>query len=99
MRLELSEHAVAQLVMIWDYYAAEANFLVADRIVEGVLTGIGRLADHPRGGQYEPMLDHLGLGHRRVISGHYKIIYRLIDDLVFITDVFDSRQDPDKMAW
>lgn len=55
--------------------------------------------DHPRGGQYEPLLDHLGQGHRRKVSGNYKIIYRIIDDLVFVSDIFDARQDPEKMVW
>jgi len=33
------------------------------------------------------------------VSGSYKIIYRIIDDLIFVSDIFDSRQDPEKMSW
>jgi hypothetical protein len=39
------------------------------------------------------------MGHRRKISGNYKIIYRIIDDLIFVSDSFDTRQDPEQMVW
>ena len=42
-------------------------------------------------------LEDLGLGHRRLIESHYKIIYRVVGEYIYITDIFDSRQDPDKM--
>lgn len=51
----------------------------------------------PLKGQKEPFLDHLGLGHRRLIEGHCKIIYRVDNKYIYITDIFDSRQNPDKM--
>ena len=99
MRLQVSEYAASRLDEIWDYYAEEANERVADRITKKIMDDIERLKGHPLGGQYEPLLDHLGLKHRRKVSGNYKIIYRIIDDLIFVSDIFDSRQDPDQMAW
>lgn len=45
-------------------------------------------------GQLEPDLEVLGLGHRRVIAGTFKIIYRVEPELVIVTDIFDSRRDP-----
>lgn len=42
-------------------------------------------------------LEHLGLGHRRLIESHYKIIYRVVGEYIYVTDIFDSRQDPEKM--
>ena len=44
-----------------------------------------------------PFLEHLGLGHRPIIEGHFKIIYKVEGEYIYITDIFDSRQDPDKM--
>ncbi|MCB0771967.1 MAG: type II toxin-antitoxin system RelE/ParE family toxin [Flavobacteriales bacterium] len=84
---------------IWDYYAEEASERVADKITNRIVDDIDWLLDHPRGGQYEPLLEHLGLGHRRKVSGNYKIIYRIVDDLIFVSDVFDTRQDPGRMVW
>lgn len=99
MRLKVSEYAAARLDDIWDYYATEASERVADRITKKIVDDIDWLVDHPRGGQYEPLLDHLGLGHRRKVSGNYKIIYRIIGDLIFLSDIFDARQDPEKLVW
>lgn len=39
----------------------------------------------------------MGKEHRRIIEGHYKIIYRVEGQAIYITDIFDSRQDPNKM--
>lgn len=61
MRVQVSEYAARQLDGIWDYYATEAGVAVADRITKKVVDDIQWLEDHPRGGQYEPLLDHLGL--------------------------------------
>ena len=55
------------------------------------------LAVHPQIGQKEEYLEHLGKSHRRLIEGHFKIIYRIEDDMVYITDFFDIRQDSMKM--
>jgi plasmid stabilization system protein ParE len=99
VRLHVSEYAAARLDDIWDYYAVEASERVADRITSKIVDDIDWLLEHPRGGQNEPLLDHLGLGHRRKVSGHYKIIFRIIDDLIFVSDIFDTRQDPEKMVW
>jgi len=60
--------------------------------------GTTRLLDQfPFGGPIEPWLDHVGQGHRRVVVGHYKVIYQVVEDVVRIVDVFDSRQDPERM--
>lgn len=45
----------------------------------------------------EECLQHLGKLHRRIIEGNYKIIYRVEGENIYITDIFDSRQNPDKM--
>jgi plasmid stabilization system protein ParE len=56
-----------------------------------------KLVKNPSSGRREEYLEHLGLNHRRVIESHYKIIYRIIAQTIYITDIFDSRQDPVKM--
>lgn len=99
MKVEVSEYAARQLESIWDYHALEVSVRVADRITKKIVDDIEWLGSHPHGGQYEPLLEHLNMGHRRWVCGHYKIIYRIVDETVFISDIFDARQDPDKMAW
>ena len=56
-----------------------------------------KLLTHPRMGQKEEYLEHLGQSHRRIIENHYKIIYRVEGEIIYVTDIFDSRQDPAKM--
>jgi len=56
-----------------------------------------QLSSQPFSGQIEMTLQPLGENHRYIVSGNYKIVYRLIDETVLITDLFDSRQDPLKI--
>ncbi len=35
----------------------------------------------------EEALEHLGLGHKRAIEGHFKIIFLIEGDLIYITDL------------
>ena len=48
-------------------------------------------------GQVEGNLVELNQKHRYIVEGNYKIIYIVIDSTIYITDVFDCRQNPDKM--
>lgn len=49
-------------------------------------------------GQEEEGLKHLNRGHRYLlIKPFYKLIYLIIKPIIYITDIFDTRQDPDKM--
>jgi len=62
-----------------------------------ILAKADKLLMNPYLGQQEEYLEHMGLSHRRVIEGNYKIIYRIEGETIVITDIFDSRQNPDKM--
>lgn len=55
------------------------------------------LAQNPNIGQREEYLQHLKEGHRRIIEGHFKIIYKVEGEIIYITDFFDSRQNPEKV--
>jgi len=67
------------------------------KIIAQILENTNRLAITPLIGQREEYLDHLELDHRRIVVGHFKIIYRVESGIVYITDFFDTRQDPAKM--
>lgn len=66
-------------------------------IRDKILDKADTLLLNPLKGQKDPYLEHLSLDHRRLVESHYKIIYRIIGEYIYITDIFDSRQDPDKM--
>ena len=63
-------------------------------IIQNLLDAAEELKDFPKRGQEEEYLEHLNLNHRRLIVKHCKIIYRLNHNTVYITDFFDSRQNP-----
>lgn len=64
--------------------------------VKTVLRSLGRRSGE---GAFEELLETPpdGIRYRRVIAGHFKIIYRVVDGVVLVSDIFDSRQDPSKM--
>ncbi len=97
MKLRFTEQALKSFQECLDFLSPEVP---ADKIIEirdRILAKTGQLAVNPGLGQPEELLASLGLSHRRLIEGNYKIIYRVMDDTVIITDIFDSRQDPGKM--
>lgn len=51
-----------------------------------LLDRAGSLAVNPYVGQYEEYLEHLEKGHRRLVEGNFKIIYRIEEEGVYITD-------------
>lgn len=48
-------------------------------------------------GKIEENLIELKQEHSYLVEGNYKIIYRVIAKDIYITDVFDCRQNPQKI--
>ncbi|TAJ10282.1 type II toxin-antitoxin system RelE/ParE family toxin [Marinilabiliaceae bacterium JC017] len=97
MKLVYTEQALVGLQEALAFIAPKVSHEKLLEIRNRILDKADSLQQHPYQGQKEPFLEHLDLDHRRVIEGHYKIIYRIINDCIYITDIFDSRQDPDTM--
>ena len=66
-------------------------------IKERLLLSTNRLVKNPYIGQIEPYLVKLNKAHRRIIEGNFKIIYRIENETIYVTDFFDSRKDPEEM--
>ena len=98
MKLVYTEQAIASLQECLDFLPhEEVSPEKIKEIRDRILSKADMLLNNPFIGQEEEYLLHVGLSHRRIIEGNYKIIYRVEDQFIFITDIFDSRQDPDKM--
>ena len=97
MKLVYTEQALVSLEEALEFNALNMSYEKLIEIRDRILDKADTLVSQPFKGQIEPFLSHLGLGHRRLIESHYKIIYRVIGEYIYITDIFDSRQDPDKM--
>src|ERR1700733_13360173 len=98
MKLVITEPAKLRLKEIHDYYKENISRKIADRIKSGIIVRLKYLNANPLSGQEEEQLRKLGLGHRRIVEGNYKIIYRISDKTIFVIDIFDSRQNPSKMS-
>ena len=97
MKLVYTEQALFSLEEALSFIAPKVTRDKLIEIRDEILDAADTLLLYPMQGQKEPFLEHLDLGHRRLIVSHYKIIYRIIGEYIYITDIFDSRQDPDKM--
>ena len=97
MKLVYTEPAIESLQACLDFFPPDVPSQKVNQTRDRILAKAERLISHPFLGQIEEYLQHLGLSHRRLISVHYKIIYRIQGNIIFVTDIFDSRQDPDKM--
>jgi len=97
MKLLYTEQALISLNEALDFIASKVTPIKLLEIRNRILDTADSLLQQPLKGRKEPRLEHLRLNHRRLVVGHYKIIYRIVGDCIYITDIFDSRQRPDKM--
>ena len=89
--------AISELKNIFLYYRMVAGDKVAEKIRKSIFASTKPLIKQPLIGATEENLIELKQGHRYLVDGNYKIIYRQIDNDIFITDVFDCRQNPSKI--
>lgn len=89
--------AILELKNIYLYYKLSVSIEIANKIKKSILASTKNMYKKPFSGAIELNLTELGLEHRYLVIGNYKIIYRLIKNDVYITDVFDCRQNPQKM--
>jgi plasmid stabilization system protein ParE len=78
---------------MFGFFPPEVPAEKINEIRDRILAKADKLLDNPYIAHQEEYLDHLGKGRRRVIEGNYKIIYRVQGENIYITDIFDSRQD------
>lgn len=97
MKILWSDSSIEMLLEIYNYYNEKASPAIAKKIKTDILTATRQLKKHPASGQIELSLEQLNEGHRFLVKGNYKIIYKEIPEGLLITDVFDTRQDPIKL--
>ena len=97
MKILITNYAKLQFREIVKYYKFIAGKNVSDKIKINILKALDLIKENPWSGQIEENLIGLNLSHRRIVKGNYKIIYRLEGDIILITDIFDTRRNPDDM--
>ncbi len=98
MKIVFTEIAKARLKDTYIYYKHEASLKVAQSIKDDIIDGIRKLKKNPELGNEEAALVHLKRGYRKLIIGNYKAIYRIIENVIVIDTIFDSRQEPKELT-
>jgi plasmid stabilization system protein ParE len=97
MRVVYTKQAIDSLNEAISLLKNKASRIQIETIVNRIFDRCEKLTHNPLSGQIEEYLQHLNLNHRRIVSGNYKIIYRIKGKTIYITDIFDTRQSPLKM--
>ncbi len=97
MEIEWTEIAKKNIRKLYKFYSKTASEEVAKKILEPLFPFVLTLKEINLIGQEEADLKHLKSGHRYLVFGHNKIIYKLKSEKIYITHVFDTRQDPVKL--
>ena len=92
-----TDFAMQNLKQIFDYFAFKANRKIAHKIRNEILYSTRNLINHPKSGQIELLLKDFQFEYRYIICGNYKVIYRIAELEIIISDVFDVRQNPSKI--
>jgi len=93
MIIEWTKPARKDLKKIFNYYKKKASREIAQKITDGILDYTDILKTQNIG-RTEELLEHLNQNHRFLVTGNYKVIYIIENNIVYITHAFDTRQDP-----
>lgn len=91
--------ALSRLDEIHRYIAEEAKSpLNALKFVSKIIGRTDQLSGFPESGQAELLLQEIGQNSRYLVVNSYKIIYEYYPkkNLVIITDIFHTKQNPEK---
>lgn len=99
MRVIWTKYAYGSLLDIYKYYMQNVSIHVANKIKDQLLYSTKQLEKYPLSGPIENLLMELNQEHRFIIRGNYKIIYKILNSNIYITDVFDTRQDPRELKF
>ena len=90
----LTQGAEQDLRELHRYLARNESEERADRLLDDIVALAGRLATLAERGSIPKELDVLGIReYRQVVLGAYRIIYRIVEDRVFVYVIVDGRRD------
>ena len=93
-RVQISRNGQRDLAGIRAYLTSKASPAVADAMLVELLDRIEALEAFPERGAFPRELEALGFrDYRQLNHGHYRIVYRVVDQMVIVTVIADGRQD------
>lgn len=87
-----------ELKNIFNYHKLSASEKTARKILAKIYKSTNFLIKYHEMGAIEPNLEELKQHHRFILQGNYKIMYRIIKEDIYVVDIFDCQQDPDKLG-
>lgn len=98
MKVEITDYAKSELRKIHNYHVQVASPEIATKLINKILDAIDELAQLPSIGSKEPLLHELNKNYRYIVCANYKIIFYNTENVTYITDIFDCRQNPVKIT-
>ena len=92
--VQLTDDAVRDLEDIWDYLVRQDVPDQADYVLGQIEKAFGSLSEYPERGNHPEEL--LGIGireYREVFFKPYRIIYRVMGNIVYVFLIADGRRD------
>lgn len=99
MKVQVSSKVKLRLGLI----LLEGRWLFGERVASKLLEGFQRymelLSQNPYMGPVEPLLLNRPGGYRGLcIHKHYKVIYRVEGNMIYVVDIWDTRQEPKRLV-
>ena len=92
--VQLTEDAMRDLEEICDYIERHDAPDRADCVLEQIEKAFGSLSEYPERGNYPAELLDLGIReYREIFSKPYRIIYRVMENNVYVLLIADGRRD------
>ena len=89
-----TERALATLDSIFEFYKEKSEYC-AVKIINRLYHSARTLTIFPTAGVIEPSLDGFPVNFRSlVVEKHFKLIYYIDVDRIYIVEVWDTRQNP-----
>ncbi|NGF57943.1 type II toxin-antitoxin system RelE/ParE family toxin [Parapedobacter sp. SGR-10] len=95
-----TDFAKKELKNIFDYHKEKVSLKIAKQIAKQVVEKANCLSSFPEIGPIEQLLKERPQNFRHIVSTNYKIVYWINNDKnrVEIVDIFDTRQNPEKIT-
>jgi len=97
MNVIITDFAKKRIKKIYYYYKDRGLSKIGQKIRINIVTKAKFLKQQPYMGPIEPNAKNSKKEYRYIISGNYKIIYQVEPPNIYVVEVFDTRQNPDKM--
>jgi toxin ParE1/3/4 len=92
--VRLTRGAERDLEIIYDYLAENRSAEDAEALLDAIMDKVDALERYPKRGSVPGELAALGIEEfRQILYRHYRMIYRIVDQIVFVTVIADGRRD------